>query len=172
MDIRLAGILQHNTSLDVLNFMIRVNAGVKAYKSILAKAAGCHLSFLSLVLTGKNLLSTEHAAALCNFWNFNEIETDFFITLVSMEKAGSALLTAKYARDLEKIRSRAAERYVQPGEPGLGEVMSLEDITQYTSNWHFPVLHLALKSLNNVEALAKRFYLPTGIVEDSLNALL
>src|SRR5436309_16129314 len=71
---------------------IEQNKDLRGYQSQLARAAGCQRSFLSQVLNGKFDLSREHAAELSRFWGLDPLETEYFIGLVDLARAGSGHL--------------------------------------------------------------------------------
>ena len=57
------------------------------YQRQLSEAAGCHTSYLSQVLADKAQLTPDHAAGLAVFWQWNETASEYFLTMVQLERA-------------------------------------------------------------------------------------
>ena len=54
----------------------------------LAKSLGTNSTFISQILNGQANLSAEQAYKVAQHFAFNQIETDYFMNLVSMNRAG------------------------------------------------------------------------------------
>ncbi len=80
---------------------IQENETVSAYKTKLAKAAKCQLSYLLQVLKGQARLSLDQAYDLCLFWELTPEEIDLYMTINCLDKAKTPGLRTYY---LEKIR--------------------------------------------------------------------
>ena len=68
----------------------RMKADPKSWglQSRLAKAAGCQQAYLSQVLKGQTELTPEQGLGICQFWNFSERETEFFLLLLQRDRSG------------------------------------------------------------------------------------
>ena len=68
----------------------------------LVKAIGEHLgvdpSQVSQVLSGNKDFTEEQALQLFTFVGFNEIESEYFLTLIKIERAGTKLLKDHYRK--------------------------------------------------------------------------
>ena len=80
---------------DVIRLKIKENDSVRGYQSRLAESAGCHSSYLSQVLKGQVNLTPDQGMAFCEFWNFDELHSDFFLSLLNLERAGTERLKNK-----------------------------------------------------------------------------
>src|ERR1700722_8117600 len=99
---------------DVLHTQIAANRDRRGYRSELAQAAGCQLSFLSQALHSHVHLTPDHAAGLATFWGFDHDERDYFLELVNLARAGSQVLKKILLKRLEEIKDRhenLARRY-------------------------------------------------------------
>jgi len=166
-------LFNQNSCREILNFMIKLNADVKAYKSSLANAAGCHLSFLSLVLADKAFLGSERVFALCRFWNFSELETDYFMAVAHKEKSTSKHLADKYSRDIDKIRKQTRAVNIRLGDKTPTIQLSMDAAFEYASSWYFPLIHHGTKipGLQSVKSLSERFLIKEEHVKETLDAL-
>jgi len=144
----------HTSYKQVLHKAIEENKDSYGYKSHLAKAAGCQRSFLSQVLNGTTDLMLEHAAGIASFLNFSENETEYFISLLSYERAGTTTLQ-KIVRDrLTRLRSdnlnlskRFKEAELQP-----------EASNTYYSVWYYSAVHmfLTVPEYQSIDAISDR----------------
>lgn len=153
---------EHTSYIDVIKEIISENVHTRGYQSHLAKAAGCHASHLSHVLNGRAHFNLEQAIAVCEFWKFNDLHTDYFVTLVNQSRAGTDLLREKFTRDLEKIRSDSLRGVSLQRNSTPVVVLESEQSIHYMSAWYVSAIHAALgiESLRTIKALAARFHLP------------
>jgi uncharacterized protein (TIGR02147 family) len=146
---------------------------VRGYQTLLAKAAGCHNSHLSHVLSGRAHLNLEQAVAICEFWGFNELHTDYFLGLVNLARAGTEKLRSNFERHLEKIRNDSLRgvSYHENDTPVV--TLASDKSILYMSSWYTSAIHAALEfeHLRNVPALSSRFHLPEDHVQGVLTML-
>jgi transcriptional regulator with XRE-family HTH domain len=71
-------VYSHSNYREFIKDKARENRGQSGYKTRMAKAAGCQLSYLSQVLRGSANLTLEHAVGLSKLWELNEEETEIF----------------------------------------------------------------------------------------------
>ncbi|MGE3609360.1 MAG: DUF4423 domain-containing protein [Bacteriovoracaceae bacterium] len=150
----------------------------RGLKSKLAQALGCQLSFVSLVLTQTHThFSPEHGKGVCEFFKLTEDETNFFMLLLSKQRAGSKTLENFYDSQIKKIlQDREA---IKSRIKGSGEI-SKEDQALYYSEWYFTALHMILRSENKIDLMkvsdalgvpyekinkAIDFFIRTGIIK-------
>ncbi|RYZ57989.1 MAG: DUF4423 domain-containing protein [Proteobacteria bacterium] len=161
--------------LDIIRSQLELNSSVKGYKSLLAKAAGFHTSYLSHVLSERAHISPEQAIAICDFWGFNAIHTDFFLALLNKERAGSDRLRKKFELDLERIRLEAENSLIVMSPKEITKIdLRPDQVLFYLSNWFAVSVHMALRipELRTVKALSTRFLLTEAQIEDTLQKLL
>lgn len=95
------------------NYLASLPRGGRGELSRLAEYLGVNNTLLSQILAGTRELSSEQAYALGTYWNFDERETDYFLTLVQIERAG----THAYRDHLEKKKHRLREDNKKIGKP-------------------------------------------------------
>ena len=71
----------------VLRTQIDRNRSVRGYQKKLSEACRCHTSFISQVINSHLHLTPDHAADMCVFWGFNDLQTDYYSTLVEYNRA-------------------------------------------------------------------------------------
>lgn len=146
---------------------VEKHAITRGYQTSLAKAAGCTRSFLSQVLHSHVQLTPDHAAGMCRFWGLSEDETDWFMELLTFDRAGSAPLrelSRRRMKQLEKKREDLSRRL----EPL--HALSTQDHANYYASWHLAAIHMlcCIPSYSHVTEIARRLGLPFEVVESGL----
>jgi uncharacterized protein (TIGR02147 family) len=163
-------IFEHKEYKAVLELQIAANRNQRGYKSALAEAAGCQLSFFSQALHSHVHLTPDHAAGLAAFWGFDHDERDYFLELVNFARAGSSHLKAILSKRLSEIRERhenLAKRYKKE------QTVRPEDQALYYSSWHLSAIHilLTIPEFRSVQQIAKRLGLPPVMIQESLDQM-
>src|SRR5476649_2027297 len=70
----------------------------------IASHLNVHSTMISQVFGGDKNLSLEQACSLCEFLGLGDLETEFFVALVSRERAGSKSLKNLIDRRLDQLR--------------------------------------------------------------------
>lgn len=157
------------TALAYLKGHIADNRGVHRYKTQLAEAAQCQLSYLSQVLAEKVLLNADHAAGLSDFWKLSDSESEFFLDLVALARASTPRLKQKLLHRLEKAKQVAsrlsskippAERHIAPG-------------VSYYSAWYYTAVHIliSIPGYQNENAIAERLGVSIPRVRQAIETL-
>src|SRR5665213_82836 len=88
----------------LLEEKIKENSSVRGYQTKLAEAAGCQKAFISQILKGTANLSLDHGISLAQFWGFSETDTEYFLNLIQMERAGTQILRQYFSRQLKRLK--------------------------------------------------------------------
>lgn len=107
----------------------------------LAETLRCHLTYLSQILGGKAQLSPEQAQALNPYFEHSEDESEFFLTLVLHDRAGTAELRGYYSRQLRKALDR---RLVLKNRLQTQKAIGKEAQATYYSAWYYLAIHLLI----------------------------
>jgi len=136
-----------------------------------ARAMGCQAAYLSQVLKGGANLTDDHGLKLAQFLKFSELETDYWLTLLRLERAA----TPELKKHLEAARDRIAQAAGELKNRSDAETMEIDERTlaAYFGSWLAPTLHVATSSsrLRTAGALAERFCLSEKKVEEVLRFL-
>ncbi|MDO9182118.1 MAG: TIGR02147 family protein [Bacteriovorax sp.] len=122
----------------------------RGLRSKLAEFLGCQLSYVSLVLTTeKHQLSLEHGQKVCNFFNLNDSETDYFILLLSKARAGSKDLVLFYEKKIDSIL-----KHRQDIKSRIKNHASLDKADQalYYSDWYYTAIHMILRCNHSINS--------------------
>lgn len=137
----------------------------------LAKAMGCQAAYLSQVLKGKAEITEDHALGFCHLLGLNSVETEYFLVLVRISRAGTPILK----NHLEMRRKQVIDQNREIGNRIHSKVLENQEAIQYySSSWIPAVVHLATRcpEFQTAKQIAKRFLLPESEVTYHLGVLL
>lgn len=108
-------------------------------RSSLAKVMRCQTAFITQVLTGKNQLSLEHAETINEFLHHSDVESEFFLLLVQLDRAGTMALKRRVEGQVQKAidqQEQVAQR-IKKHRP-------LNETEQwiYYSHWVYSAIHI------------------------------
>lgn len=142
----------------ILDLLFVMDAKARGQNGKLAKALGVHTSQISQILKGTRDLNLEQAYEVTQFFSLNTLQSRFFITLVSLERAGSHKLKKHYQEELIRIKREAAllENRLQ-----VEHVLDEEKLAVfYSSPLYSEVrLLLSIKEFQSFDKLKKYFQL-------------
>jgi uncharacterized protein (TIGR02147 family) len=138
--------------------------------SKMAEAAQCQRSHLSRVIKAKAQLTLEQAAGLSEFFKLNDVESEYFLALVELERAGTPVLKARFKKRITQIRQ---------DQENIGKrlrVSSLNVAEQemtYYSAWYWLAIHIAVSipELQTPAKISKRLNLEEDFVRECLEKL-
>lgn len=113
----------------------------RGVRSRLAEELGCEPAFISRVLNGNAHFSQENALTISEFLKHSSAESEFFILLLLMNRAGSKTLKDFYTKLIEKIR-RSRQEISQ--RVRSSEELSLQNQVTYYSSWYYAAIHTLL----------------------------
>lgn len=140
----------------------------------LVKAIGEHLgidpSQVSQVLSGTKDFTEEQVLPLARFMGLNELETEFFLTMIKIERAGTKVLKDHYLKRLEKLKTESLnlkERINQDRILGDYEKSVFYSSYLYCAIW----LSTSIGDGQSLSEISERFQLPRDKVASILNFL-
>lgn len=136
----------------------------------IATSLRMHTTRVSHIFKGKESLTLEQAALLCAHFGFSELESEYFVSLVAIERAGNNELKKILRKRLEHIREQSLEMAKRlPVERTLSE----EQKIKFYSVWFFSAIRLlsSLPGSHTVESIATRLNLPKATVADAVEFL-
>lgn len=155
---------------DFFRHQIAASSHVRGYQTLLAKAMGVHPSFVSQLLSGSVQLTPDHAAKLAEFWLLDSVETEIFLNLVHLDRAGSQALRKLTLNKLKELRDKKRNLAERFGAPKLTEA---EKESRYYSHWLGAAVHVlcSIPKFQTPEALAARLGIPVAHVQATLKEL-
>lgn len=131
-------------------------------RSQLATMLNVRPSFISQVLNGHLHLTPEHAVLINDYLDHTEGESDYFLLLIHLGRAGSKKLCEIYLKQIEKIQKHREEirERIQ-----VKEEISKEDQMTYYSSWHYAAAHVlvSIKNSQTIDILSK--HLGTSLIK-------
>ncbi len=124
----------------------------------MAEFLGIQTSMLSQIMASHREMNAETASSLAEFFSLNELESDYFLCLVQLERAGNQRLKSQMKRQLEKLHEQS-----QKIEKRISKTRELDEPTKaiFYSQWYYSAVRLvtALKGIDTIEAIAERLRL-------------
>ncbi len=152
-----------------LKDIIEENSEKRGYSTKISAAASIRTSYLSQVLKTKVHLTPEHAADLAEFWGFNNLESEYFLELVMLGRAGNNTLKQIVYRRLENIKVESEN---------LSKRFSKSDISIYNqslyySSWVYSAIHIliSIEGYQSLESISDRLLIKPNKVKEYLSSL-
>ena len=131
---------QHRSIVACLHAWIE-GGGERAPKLRLSEAAQCTPSWITRVLLEEARLTPDQAHGIAVFCGLNDGETEYFLTLLDWERAGTPALRRRLADRLERLRRDG--KHVGASVSRTAEKLSDEQLARYYSSWIYPAIHVA-----------------------------
>lgn len=162
-------IYEFNDYLTYLKDCLVQNKAHRGVHAQLAKAAGMHPSYLSRILHESIHLTPDQAAGLCNFWKLDRDETNYFLNLVHLARAGTPNLKTIIEAELKATRAK----YENLGAHLPAEKVDLQTENIYYSAWYYCAVHilLTIPNIQTEAAISEKLNLPLIQVRKILNSL-
>jgi uncharacterized protein (TIGR02147 family) len=137
----------------------------------IARHLKMHTSRVSHIFRGEMNLTLEQACALGRYFGLSSLESEYFLTLVNLERAGSEDLRDQLRRQADGIRARAQEFQNRvPPDKTLTE----EQKAVFYSSWLYSGIRLAtsIPQMQTVDAIAAFYQIPREKVRGIIDFLL
>lgn len=139
----------------------------------LAQYLNVSTTFVSQVFgaSSDKSLNLEQATLVCEFFGLSELETEYFLKLVLIERAGTEKLKKVLKNEAEKIKKNALKI---SSRLQVTRVLADEEKAVFYSNWYVSALRLlvGIPGHQNIETLAAELQLPRKTAGEVLNFLL
>jgi uncharacterized protein (TIGR02147 family) len=137
----------------------------------IAESLRMHSTRVSHIFKGKMNLTLEQACGLAKHLGLSALESEYFLLLVNLERAGSEDLKQMLRLQGQKIRAQAKDLVNRvPRE----KILTEEQKAVFYSSWFYSGIRLAtsIPRYDNVDALADRFQMPREKVRAVVDFLL
>lgn len=137
----------------------------------LSKAMNCQAAYLSQVLKERADLTEDHGIKLCEFLELSPLESEYFLILLRIGRAGTPNLRTFLEKRRQKLTEENQEIISRISATPKNQVN--EATLYYCSSWIPALLHSATSCarLQSIDAIADRFSLPKQQVEMHLKLL-
>ncbi len=121
----------------------------------IAEHLNVHTSMVSQVFNGSKHLTFEQACGICEYFGFTELESDYFIALVQLDRAGNQTAKSKCMRDLSRLKGLSESLNNRLSKDAI---LSEETNAIFYSQWFYTAAKLvsSLPGLNTPEAISKK----------------
>ncbi len=144
----------------------------------LSQYLNVNTAFISQVFKGDKNLSSEQAIKTAEFFDLNEIETEYFLALTQFEKAGSKELREYLQKQISKILDKAKRisenlKSVSKLSSELSSELSDDSKIIFYSDWIYSAIRQlpAIKGFESTEAISQYLGLNKKTVVDAVQIL-
>jgi uncharacterized protein (TIGR02147 family) len=165
-------IFEYNDYKSYLNMVLDQRAlQERGQRTKFADYLGCRPSYISAVLKEHQNLSPEQAQAANEFLEHTQNESEYFLTLVLHERAGTLGLRKLYADKLQKLHEQSL---MVRNRVKKGKTLSEGEQARYYSTWYFAAIHMivSIKAMRTKESISLALGLPLKIVNESVEFLI
>lgn len=165
-------IYEFNSYKEFIISLIRSKpSGGRGVKTTLAAALGCQTPFISQVLAGDLNFNQDQSLACAMFFGLTKEEVEFFLLLVSQERAGTSDLK-KFLKNSLQVKRDAYNQI--KSRMKMKESLSAEHQMTYYSTWLYSAVHMALtiEDLRSRESLSEKFNLSLTTIDKTLEFLI
>ena len=107
----------------------------------LADYLGVHTTYISQVFKDKKSLSAEQGIGVAEFLGLSEVETQYYIKLIQLEKAGTEKLKKIIRKEAESIRFEASKVI---NRIAVNKVLPDEQKAIFYSAWYYSAVRLLI----------------------------
>jgi len=153
-----------------LKYRTKLEKRIRGNQKALCEAGGLQPSFLSRVVHESLHLTPEHAVGMARFWGLNTGESQYFLELVNMARAGTPLLRKAIQERLQELKERGTQVTERLTLPSLSE----EKVQAfYYSSWLISAIHvlISIEGFQTTDVIANRFSVSGDTVERILSQL-
>lgn len=132
----------------------------------LAKAAQCSPSWMTRVLNGSVHLTPDQALGISQVMSLNDIEIDYFLRLVDLERASTFQLKRRLQKRIDDLRREGRQ---------LASSIKMESLVpdknsiKYYSTWLFSAVHVAcMVGIQTTGDIARQFSIAESLVNEIL----
>lgn len=125
----------------------------------LAEYLSVHPTFISQVLKDVKFFNSEQALAVAEYLNLNELETEYFILLVQIERAGTTAYKQRLKKKLQELDQKANDLVHRVRHEAR---LNPEEQATFYSDWIYSAFRLStlLPKMNSLESLSKHLGVP------------
>jgi len=145
--------------------------GGRGVRGRLAAAIRCQVAFISHVLAGNYHFSAEQAEACARFFGLGKEEAEFFLLLVSENRAGTPELRGLFQKMIDERKKQ--HRQLQT-RTKIEQTLGREEQATYYSHWYYAAVHmlLTIPAYRAPEEIRRRLKLSPKVVNQVLKFLL
>jgi uncharacterized protein (TIGR02147 family) len=132
---------------------------------------GIHTSLVSQIFNGPRNLTPEQACAMAGYLGLSPLESEYFVLLVQLERAGTDELRKLTQAQLARLRDQG--RGASTAKGSSAESLTDRDRAIFYSSWYYSGVRLltSIPEYDSLDAIASYLNLPQNLVRQVLEFL-
>jgi uncharacterized protein (TIGR02147 family) len=137
----------------------------------LATHLGIHTTLVSQIFKGGKSLNLEQAFGVCDFFGLTDLEIEYFLLLVQIERSGHQKLRSHFLKQLKDLKKKSSNLVNRLSNESI---LSEQDKALFYSEWYYSAIRqlTAINGYQNNEAIAQYFGLPRKLVKEVMEFLI
>ena len=137
----------------------------------IAEALKVHPTRISQMLRGPVELTAEQGCLLAQYLGLNDLESEYLVTLIQLERAGSSTLRKLTLKQLERLKSQSHELITRVP---VDQVLADQERALFYSSWFYSGIRLlcTLPRFRSIDSIADHFEIPRSKVREVVDFLL
>ncbi len=165
-------IFKINNYREIISMKIKeMPNGGRGQMSEISRYIGVHTTYISQVLKEVKELSLDQMTLVCDYFSFNELETDYALTLLNFNRAGHFKTKKIFEKKLQALRKDALKikKHIRTDK----ELNDSEKAIFYSS-WQYTSIRqiTALPNINTAKDIAQYLSLPIAEVIEKITFLI
>jgi uncharacterized protein (TIGR02147 family) len=142
----------------------------RGVRTDLANSINCQTAYVSSVLRGGAHFTLEQGEAINSFFQHSDLECDYFLILLQLQRAGTLGLKNRLQKNLNKILEA---RFTINKRIDVSPLLSEADQIIYYSEWYYSAIHAltSIPEFQTLESIATRLALSKNVVSHALSFL-
>ena len=130
-----------------------------------------HTTLVSQVLKGSKTFTLEQGALTCDFLALTDLETEYFLLLVQLDRAGNESLRKFFKKQLQGLKEKTSELVNRLQSK---KKLSEEKRAVFYSDWTYSAIRqlTAIKGFQSIDLLASYLDLPKKRTREIIDFLL
>lgn len=167
-------IFKYNDYIEYINdYILSLPKKGRGFKQSISEKLGIHVSYISRVSKGEKNFTIEQAVSMTSLLHLKGLEKDFFLTLVSFNRAGSYDCKKYYEEKLQQLIKINGKKNTDAKK--LARIpLSEEDLDIYTSDILYSLIHLGMviPKFQTISGLKKHLPHEDAKIEEVINFLI
>jgi len=171
MQFQAGHLLSYNDYKSYINDRLDADPQGRGSRSSLARAIRSQSAYVSSVLRGNAHFTPEQGEAINEHLGHSETESDYFLLLLQLQRAGTESLRKRLKKQMQRIQET---RFDLKKRLTVSQSLTKDDQAVYYSEWYYAAIHTlsSIPDYSSVAKIAQRLRLEPPVVAEAVEFLL